>query len=149
MITVKDLMNKNVVTLKDTDSVRSARELMEKHRVRHIPIVNEADEFVGLLTQRDLLATTVSALSDLEDDQIEAMESNVLIEEVMTTDVTVVDAKTDLHNAAQILLDRKYGCLPVVKGGKVLGIVTDTDFVALAVKLLTKEKKSGQKKKGS
>ena len=138
MIKVKDAMSVEPVTLKETDSVIHARQIMGKAHIRHVPIINEIGDFVGLLTQRDVLAATVSILADLDEQAINEIESAIPIRELMTTAVTVVHEDTSLREAAKYLLDLKLGCLPVLSNGRLVGILTEADFIKLAIKLLDK-----------
>lgn len=138
MLTVKDVMTTDLVTLKDTDSVSRGRQIMGNKHVRHVPILNEAGEFVGLLTQRDVLAATVSVLADVDQQTIEDMESSIPIREIMTTAMTVVHEDTLLREAAKYLLELKVGCLPVLSNAQLVGILTEADFIKLAIELLNK-----------
>lgn len=136
MIHVKDLMTTNLYTLRANDSLRTARLAMAEHRIRHIPIVDDENRFLGLLTQRDVLATTVSSLADLDSDEREALDGSIPIGDVMMKDVITVEAKTGLGEAAQTLLDYKFGCLPVLAGDYLIGIITEADYLKLVVHLL-------------
>ena len=138
MLTVKDVMSTDLVTLKDTESVSLARQIMGHKHVRHVPIRNEAGEFVGLLTQRDVLAATVSIFADVDQQVIDEMESSIPIREIMTTAMTVVHEDTLLHEAAKYLLELKIGCLPVLSNGRLAGILTEADFIKLAIELINK-----------
>lgn len=136
MITVADLMTRHLFTLPDTASVWEARRLMAEHHVRHIPVVNSDNDFVGLLTQRDVLATGVSVLADVDAAEIQALESSIPIREVMTLTVMAVEEGSDLREAAQYMLEHKIGCLPVVNEKGLVGIITETDFLKLVLRLL-------------
>jgi CBS domain-containing protein len=136
MITVDEVMTRDLYTLKMTDSVADARNLMVKVNIRHIPVVDEFGKLAGLVSQRDLLAAADSVLSDLTEQQRVSVESHVNIVDVMTTDVAVIDEHTSLRSAALYLQSHKYGCLPVMSDGALSGIVTETDFVEVAVNLL-------------
>jgi len=138
MMKAKDLMNREVYSLKPTDTVYQARELMLEKRIRHIPIVNDQGEFVGLLTKRDVLAVSVSALADINASERNELESAIPIGEVMTTDLMVAEEETDLREAAQFMLDEKHGCLPVLRNRRLVGIITEADFVRLAIYLMEK-----------
>ena len=138
MLTVKDVMTTDLVTLKDTDAVSRARQIMGTKNVRHLPILNGAGELVGVLTQRDVLAATVSVLADVNQQVIDDMESSIPIREIMTTAITVVHEDTPLREAAKQLLELKIGCLPVLSNGRLVGILTEADFIKLAIELITK-----------
>ncbi|MBE9562251.1 MAG: CBS domain-containing protein, partial [Proteobacteria bacterium] len=87
MITVKDLMSRELHTLKPTDTIQQARELMLDKRIRHIPIIEKDGKFVGLLTKQDVLAVSVSALADIDIKERNELESHVPINEVMISEV--------------------------------------------------------------
>ena len=95
--------------------------------------IDSENKLVGLITLTDLLASTDSRLRD-RDERLRASE--IRVEEVMTTDVATVDQHASLRNAALFLEKHKIGCLPVVTGDTLRGIITDTDFVAVAINLL-------------
>ncbi len=136
MITVRELMSTDLLTLEDTATVAEARKLMLEERIRHIPVVNTMQEFVGLLTQRDVLEISVSALADVDSGERADLEASIPVHQVMTTDLAVVEEDTSLREAAQYLLEHKIGCLPVVAEGSLIGIITESDFLKLVIKLL-------------
>jgi CBS domain-containing membrane protein len=136
MITVKELMNRELYTLKPTDTLHQARDLMLKKQIRHIPIVDKAGQFVGLLTKRDVLAAGVSALADINTQERDELESGIPISEIMITDVIIAQEETLLLEVARSMLKQKQGCLPVFRGHQLLGILTEADFVKLALYLM-------------
>lgn len=136
MINVNDLMTTNLYTLSENDTLRTARLAMAEHRIRHIPIVDADNRFLGILTQRDVLALTVSSLADMDAEEREALDTNIALREVMSRNVLTVDAKTSLREAAGLMLERKIGCLPVVTGDYLIGILTEADFLKLVVHLV-------------
>jgi CBS domain-containing membrane protein len=136
LIAVAEVMTKSLLTLPESASVWEARQLMTDRRIRHIPIVNRDNEFVGILTQRDVLATTVSVLAEVEPAEIQALESAIPVREVMTVEITAVDPETDLREAARYMLEHKLGCLPVVSDKGLVGIITEVDYIKLVLRLL-------------
>lgn len=136
MLTVRDIMTKELVTLKDTDSVADARRTMDEVLIRHLPIINEAGDLVGVLSQRDILAATVSALADMDQSAIDTMEAAIPIRELMSTAMATIPEDTRLRDAGLTLLELKLGCLPVLSNGRLVGILTETDFIKIAVQLL-------------
>lgn len=138
MLTVRDIMTKELVTLKDTDSVSDARRIMGEEHIRHLPIINEAGDLVGILSQRDVLAAMVSVLADMDQSAIDTMEAAIPIRELMTTAMTTMQEDTWLRDAGLTLLELKLGCLPVLSNGRLVGILTETDFIKLAIHLLDK-----------
>ncbi|MAF84154.1 MAG: CBS domain-containing protein [Gammaproteobacteria bacterium] len=133
MISVKEMMSINVQTLSPGDSLEDAKQLMNVSGIHHIPIIDEAAKIVGLVSHRDVLGASESILSENRTMQ---NAGNILIESFMTRDITTVDGRANLREAALFLQRHKYGCLPVVTDGQLKGIVTDSDFVAIAIDLL-------------
>jgi CBS domain-containing membrane protein len=133
MFTLDAIMTTDLVTVSLSTSLAEARSLMQEHRIRHLPVVNDGGELVGLLTQSDVLAATDSILRD-DDNRIRARE--ILIQDVMVTKVATVDETASLRQAALFLEKHRIGCLPVVSEEKLVGIITDTDFVGVAINLL-------------
>lgn len=138
MITVKELMDDRVYSLRPTDTVYDARRLMVEKRVRHVPILELNGQFVGLITKHDILALSVSDLADIDPNERAEIESNIPLSEVMIKDVVVAEEQTNLLEAARFLLEQKHGCLPIFHQGELSGILTESDFVKLAVYLMEK-----------
>ena len=137
MLTVKDLMTTNLFTLNETDTLRMARSLMDLQRIRHIPIVNENRFFIGLLTHRDILGATISQLAGIDPVTQGEIDSGIPVGEIMRTGIKTVTSKTLLKEAAQLLLQHKYGCLPVVnEANELTGILTEADFLKLTISLM-------------
>jgi CBS domain-containing membrane protein len=142
MIKVKDIMTDEVFVLHATQTLELVRSLMRIKHVRHVPIVEPDNTFVGLMTHRDLLAQTISHLADVDEDEQEYLDRNIHIVNIMKTDVITSDPEMDLCEAITLLLEHKYGCLPVVSEGKLVGIVTEADFLKLTLDLLRKTEAS-------
>jgi CBS domain-containing membrane protein len=123
-------------TLLESDSLYTAKQIMEMARVRHVPIVDAKDTFIGLITHRDMLSVAVSKLSDIDASTQDELDAGIPLREIMRDDVHTVSSKDLLRDAAQILLEHKYGCLPVVDDGKLVGIITEADFLRLTISLM-------------
>ncbi len=133
MFSIEAIMSTDLITLPPTANLAEARTLMQSNRIHHLPIVTDDMELVGLVTLTNLLAGTDSVLRD-PDNRIHA--ENICVKDVMVTDLATVDEHGSLRQAALFLEKHKIGCLPVVTDGKLRGIITDTDFVAVAINLL-------------
>ena len=138
MLKVKDIMTTEVFVLNSSHTLELVRSLMRIKHVRHVPIVDPDNTFVGLITHRDLLAQTISHLADVDDDEQEYLDRHIHIMNIMKTDILAVDQEMDVCTAIAQLLENKYGCLPVVENGKLVGIVTEADFLELTLSLLQK-----------
>ena len=133
MFNLNAIMTTNVITVPLSASLAEARKLMQENCFHHLPVVNDGGEFVGLLTQTDVLAATDSILRDAEN---RLRARNIPIEDVMVRNVATIREHASVRQAALFLEKHRIGCLPVVTKGKLVGIITDTDFVAVAINLL-------------
>jgi CBS domain-containing protein len=133
MFDLETIMATELVTVHPSASLYRAGELMREHRIRHLPVVDEDNRLVGLLTQSDVLAASDSILKD-RDSQLDV--AHFPVEDAMVTEIDTVPSHASLRQAAMYLERHKIGCLPVVDEGKLVGIITDTDFVGVAINLL-------------
>jgi CBS domain-containing membrane protein len=126
---VRDLMTPDPFTLGPRDTLAALYDLMDNHRVRHVPIVDRDGDLVGLLTHTDLAMTALGSLSDLPLSQERDLLQRRRIREVMVTEVETIEPDASLAEAASTLFENKIGCLPVVEGNRLVGILTESDFV--------------------
>jgi len=130
---VRDLMTTEVITLNETDSLNLARMEMSLPRVRHLPVVR-GDALVGLVTHRDILRSMCSVFAELDDPEQHDVLRSIPVREIMSATVHTVGPAVSAAEAGRMLLDSKLGCLPVVvDGDRLVGIITEADFVDLAV----------------
>lgn len=134
MAYVSEIMTSQPYTLKADASISDAIKLMADKHIRHIPIVNEADELMGIVTHRDLLTVAGNKLDD--ESTLKGSLSNKQVSEIMTTHVLSTEENAELISVARFLEQHKFGALPVINDKKVVGIVTDSDFLAVAINLL-------------
>ena len=130
---VRDLMTTKLVTLFAEQAMPLAEEIMRFRHIRHLPVVEPSGNLVGLVSHRDILAANTSSLVGLTDEQRRARQGSVLVKDIMTKDMWTVTPQTYAEVAAQTLLDHVYGCLPVVEDGKLVGILTERDFLKVAI----------------
>ena len=136
MLKVKDIMTDTLYTLHPTASIFDAHQLMAKYKIHHLPVIDDSNNLVGLLSQRDLLRASVSVFADVNKEERNEIEAGIPIKSVMSTDLVVAEQETPLEEIAQHLLNEGHGCLPVVGDDGIQGIVTEADFVKLAITLL-------------
>ncbi len=123
MISVADFMTKDLVTVRESDDLALAESLLRLGGIRHLPVVRER-KLVGILTHRDVLRCGHSG---------KPTARALAVSEVMTRDPTSIRPGTALSSAARLMLERKFGCLPVCdEDGTLVGIVTEADFVRFA-----------------
>lgn len=136
MMHVQDLMSSEVLSMREDESIAKARTIMNVARIRHVPVVDKEGDFVGLITHRDILAVTVSRLADITPEIQADLDEGIRARDIMNNDVCTVEPDTRLKDAAHILLRHKYGCLPVLEGRRLLGMITEADFLRLTIHLL-------------
>jgi CBS domain-containing membrane protein len=139
---VGDLMSKEVVTLGESDVLVSAEELMGLRRFRHLPVVDKQGGLVGILTRRDILAASLPGDTATRVQKL-VHSATVKVSEIMHRQVESVSVSSDLAAAARLMASKKIGCLPVTDEGKVVGILTEADFVRMAAHLLERAEYSG------
>jgi CBS domain-containing membrane protein len=132
---MRDIMSRDLVTLAEDDTLADARRCMEQGRIRHLPVVR-LGKLVGLVTHRDLLAASFSMLLDRSAKAERSLFSRTPVREVMQ-DVVAVAPDTSVRDATNLLIENKFGCLPVVTDdGTLVGIVTEADMVRLVARML-------------
>ncbi|HYP90125.1 MAG TPA: CBS domain-containing protein [Polyangiaceae bacterium] len=134
--TVGDVMTRKIVTVAEQDALENIDEGMNRLRFRHLPVVDRRGKLIGLLSHRDLLHASSSCLSDKEAEQ-NAVIKQLPVGRIMQHEVLTVQPEDPLVEAGKLMWASKIGCLPVVDAeGTLLGILTEADFIRLAVQLL-------------
>jgi len=133
---VRDIMTSPVFAVGHTDNLKVVEDLMEWKHVRHLPVIAENDRLVGLITHRDLLRACVSSIAGISRQEQDALLRGIPVQEIMKAEVLTVGPNADAREAAQIMLDRKIGCLPVVDGKRLVGILTEADFLRYLLSIL-------------
>jgi len=145
MLKVKDIMTKDVITVTpNTEVVKAAKILLEK-RINGLPVVDDTGKLVGILCQSDLIAQQKSIpipslftllegfmpLTTMKriDKEVEKIAA-ILVEQAMTPNPVTVDPDDDIENVARLMVDKNYHTLPVLDGGKLVGIVGKEDILS-------------------
>ncbi len=135
MLSVKDFMEKNFLTLAPKNTLLWALKQLRTNRIRYIPVV-ENGNFVGLVVERDLRDILPSIVDQNDADLL----NQICIESVMQDKIISVTEGTSILEAAEIMSNNKIGCLPIVKNGKILGLLTETHVIKGLVSLVGKYK---------
>lgn len=125
---VEEIMMGSPVTLKPEDTLDLANDVISLGRIRHIPVVKEG-RLVGLLSERDLMGRAATAIFGLKQKSKSALLKSVLIKDIMKKKVVTVKPDTPITEAAHVMKQKKIGCVPVVRGGALVGLVTTTDIL--------------------
>jgi acetoin utilization protein AcuB len=125
-------MTKEPLVVSPQTSVEEAIRIMRQNRVRHLPVVKkDGDALVGVVTQTDLLQASPSPATSLSVWEINFLLAKMQVRDAMTTSVIVVEEGCPLEEAALVMAEHKIGCLPVVRGQRLVGIITETDLFNL------------------
>jgi acetoin utilization protein AcuB len=135
---VRDIMTTDITTLRQDEVLLDATLILARGGFRHIPIVN-GSELVGIVTERDVKHYTPSVLSGIPPDEYNRLMETTPLSKIMRRNPMTIEPGKTVYEACRILYDNRIGCLPVVEGGELKGIVTTTDMLNLALQLL-KEK---------
>lgn len=124
MLDISELMTprRSLVIISPEATIDEARRTMAAHAIRHLPVLNAAGALVGLVSQTDIL---VAAGGDAQ-----------RVSEIMVREVDTVDERSNVLHAALRMFRGKRSCLPVVRNGELRGIVTDSDFLSVAITLM-------------
>ena len=138
MLTVKDLMQPEVATLQASDHLDLADDVMRLGRIRHMP-VEEEGRVVGMLTQRDLFRAGISSVLRFRSTAEREWLAKISVAEAMTAPVLTIDSGASLLSAVRLMVDRRIGCLPVVSGERLVGLLSETDLLRHLGSLLAAE----------
>lgn len=129
---IEEIMNPNVVSMRPHESIGKAIELMDANRIRHIPIIDENQYVIGIVTDRDLKDVSPSILhADEHSEDLYRPISTIMTENVLTG-----HPLDFVEEVSSMFYEHKIGCLPIVKEGKLVGIITETDMLHTLVKLM-------------
>ena len=128
---VKDIMSREVRTVQRNDQLALADRLMRDERIRHLPVLDEAGDVCAVVSQRDLFRGALLRALGYGSRAEDSMLRQVVVKEAMSAEIFTTTPETAIAEAARVMIERKIGCLPVLAAGKLVGIVTETDFVRL------------------
>lgn len=131
---VREIMMGNPVTLKPTDTLDLANDIISLGRIRHIPVVEDG-RLVGLLSERDLIGAAATEIFGLKQKRKSALLKTVLIKDVMKKKVIVTKPGTPIKDAAHLMADKRIGCVPVIENGALVGLLTTTDILRYVERL--------------
>lgn len=134
-LTVAAVMCTEVVTLEPDDRLDVASDIMTLGRIRHMPVVRDG-EVAGMLTQRDLFRAAISSALDLRPAAEREWLAKIHVGEVMTRPVVTVAPELPMRDAVRLMLERRIGCLPVVRDGRLVGQLSESDCLALLAERL-------------
>ncbi len=132
---VGERMSRPPITIGPEMSIHDALALFRRERIRRAPVI-KGGKLVGIVSEKDLLNASPSPATTLSVWEMNYLLSKLTVAEVMTKNVITVTEDTPIEEAARIMADNKIGGLPVVKGTRVVGIITETDLFKLFLELM-------------
>jgi len=130
-------MTQPAITVGPTHPLREVIQSMETHDIRHVAVVEDGGRLLGLISHRDVLRSQEGSLSGAPSAEQSHMNRWIEARWVMTKEVRTVHPDTPALEAALILRSHRYGCVPVVEEGRLVGMLTDSDFVEYAIQILS------------
>ena len=126
---VQERMTKDPVTIRVGETAQAAADLMRAHKIRHLPVVDEAGKLVGIVTDRDIRQILFAPAMRTRLGISRSLVEQVTVEEIMSAPVVTTLPYVDLADAAKVMHERKIGALPVVERGRVVGILSELDVL--------------------
>ena len=133
---VGERMTKRPITTHPDTPIDDALKLMRDSKVRRLPVLDKGGKLVGIVTEKDLLYVSPSPATSLSVHELHYLISRIKVEDVMAKDVVTATEYTPLEEAARIMADNKIGSLPVMRDGRLVGIITETDLFCMFLELL-------------
>jgi acetoin utilization protein AcuB len=129
-MTIRELMTGGVITVRRETPVLEARDLMARERIRHLLVTDGGGGgLAGIVTDRDIRLNLPSQATSLSVWEISYLLTALTVGQVMTRSVITIEPDRPAREGAQLMLDHKIGALPVLDGGRLVGIITETDLV--------------------
>ena len=125
---IREWMTTMPITVNPTTPVSEARGLMQRKRIRHLPVM-EGERLVGIVTDRDIRLTLPSPATSLSVWEVNYLLTKLTVEQVMTRSVITIGPDRQTQEAVRLMLEHKIGALPVTEEGRVVGIITETDLL--------------------
>lgn len=132
---VRDVMSTDLHTVARNDKLSVPDDLMKQERIRHLPVLTDGGDLCGVITQRDLFRGALLRALGYGSRAEEHLLSTAVVKEAMTEDPLTTEPNIPLRDAAAKMVEHKVGCLPVVENDKLVGIVTEGDFVQFITKI--------------
>ena len=125
---IANVMTRNPIFVSPDMSVNDARALMTREKIGKLPVLDKNNRLVGIVTKKDLVKAGPSAATSLDMYEISYLLSKLKVETVMERNVLTVQQTEVVEEAARIMADSQVGCLPVMKGELLVGIITETEL---------------------
>ena len=133
---VRDRMTPDPKTVSPDVPIAEALERMRHDKVHRYPVVDKKGKMVGIVSHTDLLYAAPSSVTSLNVWEVTYLLNQVKVKETMTKEVITVDESCPIEEAARLMRDNQVGGLPVVRGGELVGIITESDLFKVFLELV-------------
>ncbi len=138
---VGERMSHPVISVSPETPIQEALAMFKKEHIRRAPVIKDG-QLIGIVSEHDLLNASPSTVTSLSIWEINYLISKVTVKQVMTKKVKTIDIGTPIEEAARIMADAKIGALPVIRSGKVVGMITETDLFKIFLELMGAREKA-------
>lgn len=126
---LREIMTKQPVTIKSSESIEKAEEKMKKHHIRHLPIIKNK-KLIGILSLTDLQRISfASSFNESNSNEDSLVYEMFTIEQIMTHHPYCIDINEGMKKAMQVLSEKEFHALPIMEDEKLVGIITTTDII--------------------
>ncbi len=132
---VREYMTRNPVTISADAAFPEAMGLLRKHKIRRLPVMDKG-ALAGIVVEKDLLSNQPSPATTLSVYEMYGLLERLHVRQIMSSPVITVEGDCPIEEAARIMVANKVGCLPVMEGDKLVGIITETDIFKALVEVL-------------
>jgi acetoin utilization protein AcuB len=128
-------MTSDPITIAPDTTFPEAHHIIQEKGIHHLPVVDRRGRLIGIVARADLLQAAPSSATALSVYEVNYLLAHLQVQEVMSKPITV-DEDTPLEEAARLLVEKDIGCLPVMRGEKLVGVITETDIFKAFVEIL-------------
>ena len=138
---VANRMTKNPFTVKKSESVSDAREILKKEKIHHLPVINDKGGLIGIITEKDILSASPSTATTLDVWEMYSLLAKLTVGDVMNKTPIFCGSDVAVEEAARLMSDNDVGGLPVVDNGVLVGIITESDLFEIFIELFASRDK--------
>ncbi len=133
---VKERMTRHPITITPDVSLHEALRIMREEKVRRLPVLDKRGKLVGIVLEHDLLYASPSPATSLSIYEMNYLVAKIKVEDLMSRDVITIEEDCPLEEAARIMVDNNIGGLPVMRGDRLVGMITESDLFKVFLELL-------------
>lgn len=133
---VKERMTRHPITITPDVSLHEALRIMREEKVRRLPVLDKRGKLVGIVLEHDLLYASPSPATSLSIYEMNYLVAKIKVEDLMSRDVITIEEDCPLEEAARIMVDNNIGGLPVMRGDRLVGMITESDLFRVFLEML-------------